>query len=350
MALIQKCDLTYLTDSTASDRALFSKGPLCWGPNELPLPGQYKISKDNGFNLLLINDGGKVRVFNNACTHKGAQLCSNDKGDMGQFIVCPVHKWCFNLDGTFRSARGFDACPEKNLEEIETREWNGMLWANNFDWMEDIDQLGHYKDFFDLADYKHVHTENRKLDYHWRTFYEIFLDLYHVQAIHPGLRSLVDTKSYDWKFAKDWSLQIASLKGQGGDEHYSNLYNIYKQQNITVDNEPYGSLWLGIYPNIMLEYYPGCLVISKIFPEGNGCNQYLDFYMRNDAIDVEGWQKYQIAGFDATSIEDDIAAVQLEKGRRSLLTAGHNTMNFFNHPVEEAGLEHWLNWMKVQGK
>ena len=100
----------------------------------------------------------------------------------------------------------------------------------------------------------------------------------------------------------------------------------------------------------MLEYYPGCLVISKIFPEGNGCNQYLDFYMRNDAIDVEGWQKYQIDGFDATSIEDDIAAVQLEKGRRSLLTAGHNTMNFFNHPVEEAGLEHWLNWMKVQGK
>jgi len=45
---------------------------------------------------------GAVRALVNRCTHRGAQICSAERGNTAGF-ACPYHAWTFGLDGTLNS-------------------------------------------------------------------------------------------------------------------------------------------------------------------------------------------------------------------------------------------------------
>ncbi|MGN7932686.1 aromatic ring-hydroxylating oxygenase subunit alpha [Sphingopyxis sp. J-6] len=41
---------------------------------------------------------GKINVFLNACSHRGARICLDDSGEASR-LVCPYHAWTFAMDG-----------------------------------------------------------------------------------------------------------------------------------------------------------------------------------------------------------------------------------------------------------
>ena len=50
--------------------------------------------------------------------------------------------------------------------------------------------------------------------FNWKTFLEIYLELYHVQPFHPGLQEFVDAGNYKWGFGERWSYQILGIKDE----------------------------------------------------------------------------------------------------------------------------------------
>lgn len=58
---------------------------------------------------------GSVRAFINRCTHRGAQLCHEHKGNARHF-VCPYHGWTFSTDGALAQVpvpQGYGAEPKQ---------------------------------------------------------------------------------------------------------------------------------------------------------------------------------------------------------------------------------------------
>ncbi len=74
-----------------------------WHPiaheSELPEPGNFKTLRLAGIPLLITRDEkGEVRVFYNACSHRGNQLETAVMGSKTEF-ECPYHRWLFSANG-----------------------------------------------------------------------------------------------------------------------------------------------------------------------------------------------------------------------------------------------------------
>ncbi|MDR0211004.1 MAG: aromatic ring-hydroxylating dioxygenase subunit alpha [Pseudomonas putida] len=66
---------------------------------EIEKPGQYITLQIGDYPVAVVRGGdGQVRAFHNACRHRGSKVCSEAKGKVAK-LVCPYHKWTFELDG-----------------------------------------------------------------------------------------------------------------------------------------------------------------------------------------------------------------------------------------------------------
>lgn len=66
---------------------------------ELEKPGNYMTLQVGDYPVVVVrgNDGA-VRAFHNACRHRGSKVCQEASGKVAK-LVCPYHKWTFDLDG-----------------------------------------------------------------------------------------------------------------------------------------------------------------------------------------------------------------------------------------------------------
>lgn len=66
---------------------------------ELEKPGQYLTLQIGDYPIVVVRGGdGVVRAFHNACRHRGSKVCAEASGKVAK-LVCPYHKWTFDLDG-----------------------------------------------------------------------------------------------------------------------------------------------------------------------------------------------------------------------------------------------------------
>lgn len=66
---------------------------------ELEKPGQYLTLQIGDYPIAVVRGkDGNIRAFHNVCRHRGSKVCTEDKGKVAK-LVCPYHKWTFELDG-----------------------------------------------------------------------------------------------------------------------------------------------------------------------------------------------------------------------------------------------------------
>jgi Rieske 2Fe-2S family protein len=71
---------------------------------ELTKPGSYVALMIGKWPVIIIRDRNDViRAFHNSCRHRGSILCQPGSGS-GPKLVCPYHRWTYDLDGSLFAA------------------------------------------------------------------------------------------------------------------------------------------------------------------------------------------------------------------------------------------------------
>ncbi len=107
--------------------------------------------------LIIRGDDNRVRVFANACPHRGTQLATCSRGS-GAKIECPYHRWTFDSQGKLLGAPGIDGFPETfrkedyGLREIRSGEFSGIIFATCSDATIPLEEyLEETRDYFARA-------------------------------------------------------------------------------------------------------------------------------------------------------------------------------------------------------
>lgn len=332
----------------ARDMELLFKPALGYVGHRLmtPEPGDYQTLPwtDDGKALVHGDDG--IALLGNTCRHRQARLLAG-RGKLDH-IVCPVHSWTYDRGGALLGAPEFDPAPPNcSLPRTPLREWQGLLFAGARDVAAELADFPHAADF-DFSGYVFDRMEVEELPFNWKEFLEIYQELYHVNVVHPGLREWVDTAAYRWAFGADWSIQVVGVKEELRRQR-SPLYARYAEAILAYDKgkvPPYGSLWATLYPNVMLEWYPGALVVSTLIPRGpDVTTNVIEFYYPEEmrAFEPQIVQAHQAAYMESAA-EDAQAATRLHEGRRALWRAGEDDRGPY-HPWHEQGVVHLYDWI-----
>ena len=174
--------------------AVFRRSPIAVCLSlDLPAPGTYLALTLVERPLLVTRDAsGVVRVFLNACRHRGAQVCEEGRGERSRFS-CPYHAWTYDAAGALVAVYGeekFGAFDhgERGLTELACAERSGVVFACLTPGVSlDVDQwLGGMKtelDTLQLADW--VLWEQRDIEgAGWKATMDGYLEVYHHDVVH----------------------------------------------------------------------------------------------------------------------------------------------------------------------
>ena len=104
--------------SAASWSALFARGPRYLG-HELAVPevGDYYALPQEGEGRALVRTPTGVELISNVCRHRQAVMLRG-RGNTGANIVCPLHRWTYDLRGQLIGAPHFADDPCLNLRQL----------------------------------------------------------------------------------------------------------------------------------------------------------------------------------------------------------------------------------------
>jgi len=154
--------------------------------------GDYFTFDYAGASLVVIRDLAlNVRVYANACRHRGARLLSGE----GNFraLVCPYHAWTYALDGALKGYAGMEDTRDFNpadygLIEVRADQWDGFVFVNLdgrapplAEWLGELPQrLAMYR-FEEMAA---TRVRVHEIDCNWKTWVENYMEGYHIPTVH----------------------------------------------------------------------------------------------------------------------------------------------------------------------
>jgi len=329
-------------------RQLFDPGPRYLG-HELMVPevGDYAtLPWENDGRMLVRNQDG-IQLLSNVCRHRQARMYSG-RGN-ARALVCPLHRWTYDLRGELIGAPHFAATPEFKLSSTAMNAWNGLLFDRaGADPARMLQTLG-VRQELDFSGYMLDHVEIHECDYNWKTFIEVYLEDYHVEPFHPGLGNFVNCDDLRWEFGSDYSVQTVGIN-QGLLKAGSPIYRKWHEQVMRFGDgmaPQFGAIWLTLYPNIMVEWYPHVLVVSTLWPKGpQKTTNVVEFYYPEEiALFEREFVDANRAAYMETCIEDDEIALRMDAGRRILQERGVNEFGPYQSPMED-GMQHFHEWYR----
>lgn len=334
--------------------ALEEKHLFIHAPNYLghalmvPNVGDYRVLDWSGEAKSLIHNQDGIRVMSNVCRHRQALMLKGSGHTKN--IVCPLHRWTYNLEGKLLGAPHFDENPCLHLHQKSLQNWQGLLFDSKRDIAKDLAKLSCKQDF-DFSDYMLDRVAMEEYNFNWKTFIEVYLEDYHVNPFHSGLNQFVDCNVLNWEFGDEYSIQTVGFK-QSLKKAGSPIYQRWQQQvaQYQGDNTPkYGAIWMVYYPFLMIEWYPHVLIVSHIIPRGvDACTNVVEFYYPEDiALFEREYVAAQQAAYEETAVEDKEICQRMHDGRRTLFTQGIDERGPYQHPME-TGMEHFHRWYRKQ--
>lgn len=327
-------------------RLLFDKGP-CYVGHEIMLPnvGDYYVPEWMSNAKVLVRSKDGIELLSNVCRHRQSLLlkgCGNVRN-----IVCPIHRWTYDLDGALLGAPHFSENPCLNLGRTPLQNWNGLLLEGKRNVARDLASLSVLDDF-DFSGHVLERVQINEYSCNWKTFLEVYLEDYHVEPYHPGLSSFVNTADLQWEFGDWYNTQTVGLNhdlARPGTPVYAKWHEQLLSQ--TGGRLPkHGAIWMLYYPNIMLEWYPHVLIISTLHPAGTEqCTNVVEFYYPEDiALFEREFIEAEQAAYHETAAEDDEICKLMTAGRRALYARGVSETGPYQSPMED-GMVHFHKFM-----
>ncbi len=332
-------------------RLLFAAGPGYVG-HELMVPeaGDYHVLDGFDGGKVLVRNQAGIELLSNVCRHRQAMMLKGRGKVPGGNIVCPVHRWTYNLNGELIGAPHFAERPCLNLASIPLQNWNGLLFSGPRNVARDLAKLGVVRNL-DFTGYKLDRVWVEHVPYNWKTFIEVYLEDYHVEPFHPGLGSFVTCDDLRWEYGEWYSVQTVGVNNKLANSG-SPIYRKWHEAVLNYSNgevPAQGAIWLTYYPNIMVEWYPQVLVISAVVPTGvESCANIVEFYYPEDIVLFEReFIEAEQAAYVETAEEDHEIAQRMHDGRRALYRQGINEVGPYQSPYED-GMVHFHEFLRRQ--
>jgi anthranilate 1,2-dioxygenase large subunit len=270
---------------------------------ELPKPGDFRRSAVGDTPVVVARGADDaIYVFQNRCSHRGAEFCRQNRGNASAFI-CPYHKWTYDHSGAligvpFRcGVQGKGGMPaDFRLEDHATRRLSvarrgGVVFAS---FADDMGPLETYLGADILEDFDVVfHRPLKILGYYrntlpgnWKLYHENLKDPYHATLLHTYL------VSFDLMVAGQKSAMIADPSGLHGtmasakgeqdeaakQESKSEMRAAYRE-NLKLNDErilsfdrefdsPWSVTMQTIWPNLIVQRELNTLGVRQIVPKG----------------------------------------------------------------------------------
>jgi choline monooxygenase len=328
---------------------IFQHGPRYLG-HELSVPevGDYHALAHEGEGRALVRTPQGLELISNVCRHRQAVMLRG-RGNTRANIVCPLHRWTYDLHGQLIGAPHFDHDPCLHLKNYGIQTWNGLVFERNgCDVAADLAQLGARADL-DFSGYVLDKVQVHECDYNWKTFIEVYLEDYHVGPFHPGLGQFVSCDDLRWEFGTHHSVQTVGIHkdlAKAGSAVYSQWHDAVLKFG---GGRPprHGAIWLTYYPNIMVEWYPHVLVVSTLHPKGpqKTLNVVEFFYPEEISAFEREFVEAQQAAYWETCVEDDEIALRMDAGRKALRERGDDESGPYQSPMED-GMQHFHEWYR----
>ena len=272
--------------------AIFNK-TWQWACHEEKLSeaGDYFVKEISGHSILLLrNSEGELRAFYNVCQHRAHELLKGE--GKTQMIVCPYHAWCYDLDGTLRSARHTEHLEEFDQEDIclsqvQVEVFCGFVYVNldlsaeplakqTGDLAREINEFAP-----DVSELTFAHRLTFDIQSNWKNVVDNFLECYHCPTAHKDFCTLLDFETYKVTTHGIYSSHMA--KGSNAEN------SAYSTEGATVDDHAVWWLW----PNTCLMRYPGRgnFLVMNIIPNGpDRTLETYDFFFETSEPNKQEWE------------------------------------------------------------
>ena len=229
----------------AEKRLLFQSGPNYVG-HELMVPnaGDWHTLAWMDHAKVLVRNGENpatagISLLSNVCRHRQAIMLEG-RGN-AENIVCPVHRWTYDLKGELLGAPRFADQPCVKLASTPLANWNGLLFAGPRDPARDLARITTNADW-NFSGYVLDSVRIDEYDINWKTFIETYLEVYHVDFFHPGLGNFTDCNNFTVDYGTDYSVQIVEAK--------AGLARPGEQQPVPVDERRRAQLHAGAFREV----------------------------------------------------------------------------------------------------
>jgi choline monooxygenase len=330
-------------------KLLFSGGPGYIG-HELMVPnsGDYHTLQWMDHAKALVKSDAGVELLSNVCRHRQAIMLEG-RGN-AKSIVCPIHRWTYDLEGALLGAPSFPQNPCLHLHKTPLTNWKGMLFEGRRDVRRDLAGFTGLDDI-DFSGFMLDSVQTRECNYNWKSFIEVYLEDYHVAPFHPGLGNFVSCEDLTWEFGDWFSSQKVGIHDRLA-KAGTPVYKKWHEQVLKYNNgtpPQHGAMWMVYYPNVMVEWYPHVLVVSTLLPRGpQSTTNVVEFYYPEDIVLFEReFVEAEQAAYMETAEEDDEIALRMDRGRKALHAQGINQVGPYQSPMED-GMLHFHEFVRRQ--
>lgn len=331
----------------------------------------------------------QTQVRSNVCLHWQADILPVTEDGFLPFnksILCKSHNAVYSAaSGQLLNPHLFKQTCKHVLPEIPSVEWQGFMFkeatwqglSSTFSLRHELARLeAETGSLFHTQGYRLMKTIEMEQAGNWALFVLNYLDLMHVDPAHadtlaqlcdcsqmrsyPGLNFSADRQAPErwtavqqvgWKkswgegSAEGWDDPNCAQRAKAAYHYWGKIYREAK------GDPPLGSVWATIFPQLMLEWYPGVIVMSQVFPhpsDPSRCKVYHDFYYDQTLLEHPDFLAVQQVAFHATGDEDEAMVGSMSRNLMRFARQGLNAPTGFVHPqLEDCSPFYYARLMEV---
>ncbi|MEM7069863.1 MAG: aromatic ring-hydroxylating dioxygenase subunit alpha [Pseudomonadota bacterium] len=324
---------------------------------DVPEPGDVKPVEFLGDPFIIAHGrDGLVRVFHNACRHRGVKLVQ-EAGKTTGLLRCPYHAWCYSTEGALKQTPhvggpGVHSHPSIDksvlgLIEVRSHVYMDVVFVNISGDAEPFEDfyagvLERWKEF-DNPVYHGGEDSSFKLDVNtnWKLAVENYCEAYHLPFIHPGLNEVSKLEDHenilsDGPYAGQLTRAFTEFTDETG-RKFSSFDGLSERWNKEAE-------YIVFYPNVMLGVHKDHTFGILLEPKSEGRTlEHIEIYyasedMRDDACSS---MREQNSTFWKGVFKEDVGVIEaMQEGRRADgFDGGHFS------PVMDESTHHFHQWM-----
>ncbi|MBN9146284.1 MULTISPECIES: aromatic ring-hydroxylating oxygenase subunit alpha [unclassified Novosphingobium] len=330
---------------------IFRRVPLMLGfTAEMPHPGDFKAMEAMGLPVLISRDkSGQVRAFLNVCSHRGAPVAAEGRGNCARF-TCKYHGWTYAQDGKLiglSESATFGDVDRAGLalRALPCEERGGMIFVClTPNAPMDLDRYfqGFLEDFeaVDFANWAYLGS--RVIEgANWKIAFDGYLEGYHFASLHPNTIEPRTPSNRTFYEGFGPSMRIGFPQHRIAEA----LKDIPRDQWGDQENNGFDFVRI-LFPNVSAFLAPEITQVAQLFPGPTpDKNRTVLHYLRRDPIrddadreSVEGMMNFFR---DVTYQEDYVIGMEIQKGLES---GAHDNLTFGRNERGNQYFHEWLNW------